>query len=564
MGLGGLLLSPICIMDIGRSTEYINKLYDNLSFFELHFQSILIVLLMSVIVILIATAGRIYSKSNVIKQNWKDERCKPNIMPFAGLINKPVGQTIAEYTITNFNHCVNNILLDNFKKSPSFDFAGAASGLSTGLSTGLSNSFDFAGASNGLIDSALDVDISFNTSFDLFSKLQNDINNAFESVKNKVSNSMVPVQQSIYAVNDMFYRMQAIFIAGIYTSLGNSLMLKSLMTQFLQSISKIFYLLLVVITALFIIPGTQGLAIATTAVAMPLLVATASINLTMGRAMGITPGKLPSINKCFDKHTLLQMKSGEYKQINQIKIGDQLFDSSIVTATIILDSKHVTMYNVHGVIVSGFHRIKQEGEWISVSKYQYAREINKYNEKYIYCINTTNKIINVAGLYFLDWDELYDVHLINILKHAGVRHSSSLHATLDGGFCEDTPIRLLDKRILCVKDIIPGDVLTNGALVYGVVKIKQDDMSISEFNLGQRSATFRGGSNLVFYDSGGKLHSTLNKSDILKNPLHRINKLNYSGQLYHLLTDTQTFYVGNVKFGDYNSLIDTILANIIC
>jgi hypothetical protein len=170
----------------------------------------------------------------------------------------------------------------------------------------------------------------------------------------------------------------------------------------------------------------------------------------------------------------------------------------------------------------------------------------------------------VAGLYFLDWDELYDVHLINILKHAGVRHSSSLHATLDGGFCEDTPIRLLDKRILCVKDIIPGDVLTNGALVYGVVKIKQDDMSISEFNLGQRSATFRGGSNLVFYDSGGKLHSTLNKSDILKNPLHRINKLNYSGQLYHLLTDTQTFYVGNVKFGDYNSLIDTILANIIC
>lgn len=546
MGLGGLLLSPICIMDIGRSTEYVNKLYDNLSFFELHFQSILIVLLMTVIVILIATAGRILSKSNVIKKNWEAERCKPNIMPFAGLINKPIGQTIAEYTLTNFNYCVNGILSHNFKKS--------------------SSSFDFAGAANGLLNTSIDVDLSFNTSFNVFSQMQENINNTFAKIKNRVANSMVPVQQAIYAMQDMFYRMQAIFITGIYTSLGNSLILKTLMSQMLQSVSKIFYLLLVVITALFIIPGTQGLAIATTAVAMPLLVATASINLTMGRAMGISPGKLPSIHKCFDKHTLIQIKSGEYKQINHIQVGDELFDSSIVTATIILDSKHVQMYNVHGVIISGFHKIKCENEWISVSKYKYAREINKYAEKYIYCINTTNKIINVAGLKFLDWDELYEDHLIKVLKHPNdlIKISQNIHSILDGGFCQDTPVRLLDRRILCVKDIIPGDVLACGATVYGVVKIKSDDINVHEFNLGQRNATFRGGSNLIFHDSAGNVHSTLNKMDILKNPNHRIIKLSYSGQLYHLLTDSQTFYVGNVKFGDYNSLIDTILANIIC
>ena len=531
-------------MDIGRSTEYVNKLYDNLSFFELHFQSILIVLFATVIVILVATAGKIYSKSNVIKQNWQAERCKPNIMPFAGIINKPVGQTIAEYTVSNFNYCVNTILSNNFKKS--------------------SSSFDFAGATNGLLNTSLDVDLSFNTSFNMFGQLQDSINAALAQIKNKAANTMVPAQQAVYAVQDMFYRMQAIFIAGIYTSLGNSLILKSGMAVFLQSVSKIFYLLLVVITALFVIPGTQGLAVATTAVAMPLLVATASINLTMGRAMGVTPGKLPTINKCFDKHTLLQLKSGEYKQINKIQIGDQLADSSVVTATIILDSKHVTMYNVHGVIVSGFHRIKTDGEWVSVSKYKHAREIEKYNEKYIYCINTTNKIINVSGLYFLDWDELYEHHLTTVINKPSVRSAYNIHSVLDGGFCEDTPIRLMDKRSLCVKDIIPGDVLANGATVYGVVKIKSNDMSVSEFNLGQRSSTFRGGSNLIFYDSAGKPHSTLNKNDILKNPLHRIIKINYSGQLYHLLTDTQTFYVGNVKFGDYNSLIDTILANIIC
>ena len=210
-------------MDIGRSTIYVNKLYDNLSFFEVHFQSILIVLLASVVVILIATAGKILTKSNVIRTNWEAERCKPNIIPFAGLINKPIGQTIAEYTLTNFNYCVSNILSANFKKS--------------------SGSFDLAGATNGLLNASADVDMSFNTSFNIFGQLQEDIGNTFATVKNKFANSMVPVQQAMYAVQDMFYRMQAIFIAGIYTSLGNSLMMKSLISQMLQSVSKIFYLL---------------------------------------------------------------------------------------------------------------------------------------------------------------------------------------------------------------------------------------------------------------------------------------------------------------------------------
>ncbi len=548
MGLGGLLLSSICIMDIDSSTKYINKLYDNLSFFELHFQSILIVLLMSVIVILVLTAGRIYSKSNTIKKNWENERCKPNIMPFAGIINKPIGQTIAEYTLTNFNYCIKGLLSHNFKNATS--------------------SFDLDGATDSLFNTSIDVDLSYNTSFNMFGQIQDNINNAFAGVQNKVANTMVPIQQAMYSVQDMFYRMQAVFITGVYTSLGNSLILKSLMTQFLKSVSKIFYLLLVVITALFIIPGTQGLAVATTAVAMPLLVATASINLTMGRAMGITPGKLPSIRKCFDKHTLIQMKTGEYKQINEIQVGDQLFDSSTVSATIILDSKHVTMFNVHGVVVSGFHKIKRDGEWLSVSKYKYARKVENYQEKYIYCINTTNKIINISGLQFLDWDELYSEHLTKILNYRVgvnlVENCNNVHTMLDGGFCQDTPIRLQNKKVVSIKDIIPGDTLANGAIVYGVVKIKQDDANVREFNLGQISATFRGGSNLVFYDSAGKIHTTTNTRDILKNPVHRIIRLSYSGQLFHLLTDTQTFYVGNVKFGDYNSLIDTILANIIC
>jgi hypothetical protein len=534
--------------------SYINKLYDNLSFFELHFQSILLVLLVSIIVILVATASRILSKSNVLKTNWDAERCKPNIMPFAGLINKPIGQTVAEYTLSNFNYCVTNILNAGFKKA--------------------TFSYDLAGSTNGLLDGSMDMDMSFNMTTNWFSDIQSNVAASFSAVQNKLANKMVPVQQAVFAIQDMFQRMQAVFIAGVYTSLGNSLMIKSLVTQLLSAVSKIFFLLLIVITALFIIPGTQGLAVATTAIAMPLLVTTAAINLSMGKAMGVKPGKLPSIKKCFDKHTLLKMNDGTFTQIDQIRVGDVLMNSNVVTATMVLDAKHVNMYNVNGIVVSGFHKIKHENEWISVSKYPYRRVISTYSEPHIYCINTSNKIIKIGDFEFLDWDEIYNSkhnsHLDKILNYridglSIIKNTSNIHRVLDGGFCENTPIRLFDKRVIPIKEVVSGDKLVNGSIVYGIVQIKSDDISICEYNLGQKHNVFKGGPNLIFLDSNEKIHTTLDTKDILKNPTHRINKLSNSNTpLFHLLTNTQTFYVGGIKFSDYNSLIDTILANIIC
>lgn len=542
-GTGRIIIITNLYMDgKGDAVSYINKLYDNLSFFELHFQSVLIILLVTIIVIIGITASRILSKSSLLKNNWEAERCKPNIMPFAGIINPQIGQTMVEYTLTNFNYCVSKAL------SISFPSATA--------------SYDFDGTLNSALNGLEGVDIT--TYSNMLNNLKQSATETIERVKNKIANSAVPLQQTMHTIRDMFARLQAIFIAGIYTSLGNSLILKSLMSQMLESFSKIFYLLLVVITALYVIPGTQGLAVATTVVAMPLLVATASINLTMGRAYGLNPAKLPTIHKCFDKNTLLQMDNGKCKPLKDIQVGDMLVDSNMVTATIKLDSKFVRMYNVHGVIVSEFHKLKCGNDWISVSKYPHKTQVELYSEPYIYCLNTAKKIIEINNLEFLDWDEVFNSHLQKVLNYKNVRTRSNIHTLLDGGFCENTMIRLYSKQLVCIKDIQPGDKLINGAVVYGTVQIKANDVStFAEYSLGQRNR-FRGGPNLIFYDSHGKLHTTMNVDDILKNPEHSISYLKKPDILYHLLTDKETFYVGNIQFKDYNSLIDTILSNIIC
>lgn len=547
-GTGKIIIITNQYMDgKGDAVSYINKLYDNLSFFELHFQSILIILLVTIIVIFVLTASHIKSQSNLLKNNWDAERCKPTIIPFAGIINPSIGKTMVESTLSNFNYCVSKAL--------SISFPNATA------------SYDLDGTLNSVLSRADGVDITgidISTFSNIVSALKQSATDAMNRVKNKFANSAVPLQQTIYAIKDMFARLQAIFLAGIYTSLGNSLILKSVMTQFLQSISKIFYLLLVVITALFIIPGTQGLAIATTVVTMPLLVATASINLTMGRAYGLSPAKLPTIKKCFDKNTLLKMNNGEHKLLKNIQIGDVLVDSNVVTAIIKLDTKFVRMYNVNGVIVSEFHKVKYGNDWVPISKYPHKRQVEMYSEPYIYCLNTTNKIIKINGLEFLDWDEVYNSHLLKVLNYKNVQTKPNIHTLLDGGFCGDTMIRLHSKQLICIKDIQPGDKLINGAVVYGTVKINGDNVSsFAEYSLGQKNV-FQGGPNLIFYDSYGKLHTTMDVNDILKNPDHSISYLKKPNVLYHLLTDKETFYVGNIKFKDYNSLIDTILSNIIC
>ena len=38
-----------------------------------------------------------------IKANWKTMKCRPDIIPFAGIINKPTNMGTAEFTSHNFS-----------------------------------------------------------------------------------------------------------------------------------------------------------------------------------------------------------------------------------------------------------------------------------------------------------------------------------------------------------------------------------------------------------------------------------------------------------------------------
>ena len=50
------------------------------------------------------------NKVEPIKQDWLNQRCRPEVMPFAGIINAPPGTSKFEFTNKNFKECTVIIL----------------------------------------------------------------------------------------------------------------------------------------------------------------------------------------------------------------------------------------------------------------------------------------------------------------------------------------------------------------------------------------------------------------------------------------------------------------------
>ena len=520
---------------MNASIEHINKLYDNMSYFDMYFSSVLLFIFLTLFVVLTNVYFSMLSNAETIKKNWAKERCKPNVIPFAGFINKPKDESIIEFTRKNFYKCVTDILSVNMKVSM--------------------QPFNI----NGLIDSVKNgslpkIDLSFNELNLSFMNLEETISKKIEELKNKIINVMIPIQKIMYTVKDIFARTQGVMVAGLYTSLGNSMLLKSMMSEMMNMIGSIFTSLVVIITMMFLIPGLQGLAAVAASVSIILSAVFIKTNKSLAKMFNITPGKMPRIPKCFDKDTPLTMNDGARKRIEEIQTGDVLENNILVTATMKLDSVGVTMYDLDGVIISESHRVFKDDQWIFVKNHPSAKKMYNYAKPYIYCLNTSTKTIEINRHIFLDWDEIYDDHLETIISKGSpyVKTKGDIHRYLDGGLYENTPIMMKDFSVNRIRDVKIGDVLLNGEKVYGLVKILGGDLiQVNKYNLGHTS--FKGGPNLNIKWRGGT-HSIAFDSTV-----NGIKQTSNPNKLYHLLTDKKTFYVGEIKMCDYNSLIDEIL-----
>lgn len=106
----------------------------------------------------------------------------------------------------------------------------------------------------------------------------------------------------------------------------------------------------------------------------------------------------------FSGNTLVETSSGK-KYITDLKIGESLSNNSTIVSKIKTSSQNITMFNYHGLIVSGSNPVFEDGHWIRVYESNEAKLV-EFKEKYIYHLGTDNQQILINNYQFRDYLEI--------------------------------------------------------------------------------------------------------------------------------------------------------------
>jgi hypothetical protein len=511
--------------------DKITNLYKKLTYFDDYSSSILVFVLITLVVILICVYCYVMIRSESIKRDWVNQRCKPNVIPFAGLINKPDNMSATEYTSENFRYCTQSVLknVSNSAVSPYTDILG------------------------NLTNLAGDFTESMNDARGITSTIRNNLAGTTNVVYEKVQAVITPLQPLFDAVNTVFAKTNGLMTAFLYTINGLYLTLKSLIGSIAELCVDTLVIMASAVLALWAIAAFVW------PVAIPAGIATALYGVLAAMLVPLLifmkSAKTVKTSVCFDPNVEIVMNDGSVKKIVDIQVGDVLSGSSnTVTAKLKLSASGATMYKLNNVIVSDSHTVEYKDKWILVSKHPDAVKIANYKEPYIYCLNTSSKKMMINGNRFADWDEIYTGEHIDCLKkNAGLLSPNLIHKTMDSGFLGNTKLQLQDGTSKEIRDIQIGDVLSQGENVYGLVEIKADDVNQYKYNFG-KNVFVDGGPNLTICDPNIAFVTTM-QLDITK----RVLKRKQESKLYHILTDKQTFHYNGVCFYDYNASIDLFL-----
>tara|TARA_B100001093_G_scaffold520491_2_gene616713 strand:- start:1605 stop:3161 length:1557 start_codon:yes stop_codon:yes gene_type:complete len=484
-----------------------------------------ILILISVGLILVYL--NIQNNIKYIKANWKTMKCRPDIIPFAGIINKPPNMDSAEFTSHNFSQCTNTVLNDI-----ALEFTAPAVNLTGSMNSAFHNLKENSTFVHKLVD-----------------KVNTAVFGIFEKIFSKITGIILPIQILFIKAKDTFKKTNGILLTMLYTiQTGYSALRKSLRAM-MSVIIKWLIALTVTILAMWIgsafFPPMAIAAVAATVFYIIVMVLLIPINISLASIFEMTKRTVPGKPGCFHKNTMINTINGNIP-ISKIIPGDVLKNNDIVTSTFKLSSQDIMFYSINNTIVSSKHKILHNNKWINAEDHPDAKYIYNYDDKYMYCINTSSKKIYTDGLIFSDWDELDNTD-INILKKKNlIKNENDIHKNLDSAFHPSTLITLKNGTHTPIHKIKINDILKNGEKVFGIVKINFDDINNFE--------NYHSKNNIII---GKNLKVTYNHLGNIKK--YDISKSKYNKYFYHLVTDTGIFEVHSNTFYDYNASIEHIL-----
>ena len=378
----------------------IKQLYENLTYFDSYGSSVIFLIILTIALIMFYLYCSAMTNSQKIKQDWINQRCKLNVIPFAGYINRPPDVSAMEYTKQNFDFCIqNNITNMTGHYLEPLNFITNTIKLTLSIIAASVNS----------------AKLMIKKMYDLF----------YEIIKHIIKllvNILLPIQKILIAFKDTFSKLGGVLLTIIYSFLGAFYSIQSLLTIIAKALFYSLIALAALVVIMWLTPFTWGTAAAGTAVftavAIPLAIFlnffVTVFNVDLGLKIPKGPKK-PKLGKCFDPETPIKLKNGTIKFIKDLNLGDILVNGSIIEAVMKIDNKQntVPLYVIKGegisnkdIYVTGSHLVfnNKTNKFSKVEDYFKAKVSDKCID-WFSCLITSDHKIQIGNEVFWDWED---------------------------------------------------------------------------------------------------------------------------------------------------------------
>ena len=209
----------------------LSKLYSATGFFD-KYGTHLFITIVIILAFAIITAYFVFDlQLSAIRRNWSSERCKPLVMPLAGIINAPYGTDKMEYASTNFNFCVSQFFTSVFEKI-------------------IGGMYYATNIAVGVFTSALESIEAFRI---FFNKLREHFLTTIISAMHGLMNFVIPFINVLVKMRDMMKKIEGIFLAVINMLFSAYLALKSLIGSMLTLSIIVIVVMLIILIILWVL-----------------------------------------------------------------------------------------------------------------------------------------------------------------------------------------------------------------------------------------------------------------------------------------------------------------------
>ncbi len=392
--------------NLNRLQKLLKTIDENKTYFNVHAGDILGCFFLIIIFILSFLYLSIKKRNVIIRKEWDIHKCKPEISPFAGLINAPPGSTFKEkmdYTAQNYKACNVGILEKNMKL----------------FTTPLENS---QGIIRYIFEMAKETVVKIKN---LLMIIKMQIMKMVMAIFSKIFQVVIELQKIVFKLKDILMKatgvLQTVFLLLVAQAYTFITFLNSLIevTVIILIIITIFYILLFTAGYIFLVmPLTQAIGTGMIIGAIGLL----GTYLAMAIPMLIVIIFLAMLNDhikkqedltCFHPNTKIELLNGKYKLMKNLNLGEKLKNNIEVIAVLRIKGepkdKYYKIYSKEMgefIYVTGSHLIfdSDKNKYISVADFKDAILTNYWSSE-MSCLVTSTHEMPIGGFTFWDWED---------------------------------------------------------------------------------------------------------------------------------------------------------------